>query len=106
MYDVSQYDLLLLIRAKECGNTAPACLTGVKIADREENNSWPESDESDHGVESVEIVKGACPCSGTVEVPPSNAEAGLTNAKPVRRYDGVWLYSSCRRQEPTDDDLG
>ena len=29
MYDVSQYDVLFLIRAKKCGNTAPACLTGV-----------------------------------------------------------------------------
>ncbi|CAA7267521.1 unnamed protein product [Cyclocybe aegerita] len=47
MYDVSQYDVLLLLRAKECGNTAPACLTGVKIADREENNSWPDDEEEE-----------------------------------------------------------
>jgi small G protein signaling modulator 3 len=62
MYDVSQYDVLLLIRAEECGNTAPACLTGVKIADRQENNSWPEED--DEGA-SIEIVKGPCDCNGT-----------------------------------------
>ncbi|KAJ7690788.1 GTPase activating rab protein [Mycena olivaceomarginata] len=42
VYDVAQYDFLLLLRAKECGNTAPACLTGVKIADREEDDGWPE----------------------------------------------------------------
>lgn len=62
MYDISQYDLLLLIRAKECGSTAPACLTGVKIADREEDNSWPDDDEAKIG---IDIVKGACPCDGS-----------------------------------------
>ncbi|KAJ3511961.1 hypothetical protein NLJ89_g3801 [Agrocybe chaxingu] len=70
MYDVSQYDVLLLLRAKECGNTAPACLTGVKIADREENNSWPDDEGEDEdggptrGSNTIEIVKGACPCNG------------------------------------------
>jgi len=76
MYDVSQYDVLLLIRAKECGNTAPACLTGVKIADREEDNSWPDDDDADEedgaggggiagaGKGSIEIVKESCPCNG------------------------------------------
>ncbi|KAG6848421.1 hypothetical protein H0H93_000311, partial [Arthromyces matolae] len=69
MYDVAQYDVLLLIRAKECGNTAPACLTGVKIADREEDNSWPEDEENEEGAKDViEIVKGSCPCDG--ESPP------------------------------------
>jgi len=76
MYDVSQYDVLLLIRARECGNTAPACLTGVKIADREEDNSWPDDDDEDEedgaggggiagaGKGSIEIVKESCPCNG------------------------------------------
>jgi small G protein signaling modulator 3 len=63
MYDVSQYDLMLLLRAKECENTAPACLTGLKIADRREDNSWPEEGEADHDSGgSVEIVKRACDC--------------------------------------------
>ena len=62
MYDVSQYDVLLLIRAEECRNTAPACLTGVKIADRQENNNWPEEDEEGA---SIEIIKGPCDCDGT-----------------------------------------
>ena len=69
MYDVSQYDVLLLIRAKECGNTAPACLTGVKIADREEDNSWPD-DEGMDGTpvkETISIVKESCPCNGDLE---------------------------------------
>lgn len=69
MYDISQYDVLLLIRAKECGNTAPACLTGVKIADREEDNSWPDEDDEDEGgggggKDVMEIVKGPCTCDG------------------------------------------
>ncbi|KAF9475431.1 TBC-domain-containing protein [Pholiota conissans] len=72
MYDVSQYDVLLLIRAKECQNSAPACLTGVKIADREENNSWPDEDEDENGADSsnaMEIVKEHCACSGELDVP-------------------------------------
>lgn len=63
MYDVSQYDLLLLLRAKDCENSAPACLTGVKIADRTENNHWPEEDGD--GPPTVEIIKGSCDCDGT-----------------------------------------
>jgi hypothetical protein len=55
MYDVSQYDLLLLLRAKDCENSAPACLTGVKIADRTENNNWPEEDGD--GPPTVEIIR-------------------------------------------------
>lgn len=69
MYDVSQYDVLLLIRAKDCGNTAPACLTGVKIADREEDNSWPDDNASEMDVkDSIEIVKEGCICDGDFDV--------------------------------------
>jgi len=50
------------MRAKECGSTAPACLTGVKIADREEDNSWSDDDEAKIG---IDIVKGVCPCDGS-----------------------------------------
>ncbi|KAG6829677.1 hypothetical protein H0H87_010517 [Tephrocybe sp. NHM501043] len=78
MYDVSQYDVLLLIRAKECGNTAPACLTGVKIADREEDNSWPDEEEDDAGGKAViDIVKGYCPCDGESPPGPSNDAASV-----------------------------
>ncbi|KAJ6543632.1 rab-GTPase-TBC domain-containing protein [Mycena vulgaris] len=62
VYDVAQYDVLLLIRARECGNTAPACLTGVKIADREEDNSWPEDGDEVEVRPSIEIVKAECEC--------------------------------------------
>ncbi|EMD33384.1 hypothetical protein CERSUDRAFT_108175 [Gelatoporia subvermispora B] len=61
LYDASLYDALLLARAARCGNTAPACLTGIKIADRKEDNSWPEDEDLSAGDE-VEIVKGVCDC--------------------------------------------
>jgi hypothetical protein len=68
MYDISQYDVLLLMRAHDCGNSAPACLTGVKIADREEDNSWPNTEDpkqEDHSPKpSIEVVKENCECNG------------------------------------------
>lgn len=63
IYDVSKYDVLLLLRAKECHNTAPACLTGIKIADRKEDNSWPNDDGAVD--ETIEVVRDACDCDGT-----------------------------------------
>ncbi|KIL56297.1 hypothetical protein M378DRAFT_531268 [Amanita muscaria Koide BX008] len=42
--------LILLLRARDCKSTAPACLTGVKIADRQEDNNWP-GDASDDRLE-------------------------------------------------------
>lgn len=89
VYDVSQYDVLLLLRAYDCKNTAPACLTGVKIADRQEDNSWPgdagrerddeDDDESLGGTSGdvrslsrksgmIEIVKDKCNCDGEPDV--------------------------------------
>ncbi|KAK1235963.1 hypothetical protein PQX77_000789 [Marasmius sp. AFHP31] len=77
MYDVSKYDLLLLMRAKDCQCTAPACLTGVKIADRVEDNMWPGEGDDDDELHSpggpsrrkrkdeVEIVKEKCDCDGS-----------------------------------------
>ena len=93
MYDVAQYDVLLLMRARECKNTAPACLTGVKIADRQEDDGWPDEDEEEGygggGVMGVgaemEIVKGNCPCNGDLEyVPPiPQQESPLDGAAPA-----------------------
>ncbi|KAJ3753419.1 GTPase activating rab protein [Lentinula raphanica] len=83
MYDVCQYDVLLLLRARHCQCTAPACLTGVKIADREEDNTWPDEDdegEDDHsGIGarekmSIEIVKEGCECNGDGNGPDSDEE--------------------------------
>ena len=66
MYDVALYDVLLLVRARTCRCAAPACLTGVKIADRTEDE-W--SDDEASGA-SVEIVKDTCPCTGEIELFP------------------------------------
>ncbi|KAG0695124.1 rab-GTPase-TBC domain-containing protein [Suillus ampliporus] len=79
IYDVSQYDVLLLIRAKECGNTAPACLTGVKIADRKESNSWSDDDD-DERKDVIEIVKESCDCNGEGN-PLSLVSSGPSNGK-------------------------
>ena len=87
IYDVSQYDVLLLIRAKECGNTAPACLTGVKIADRKESNSWSDDDD-DEGKDVIEIVKDPCGCNGEgnswlpISSGPSNGKAVSSSSPP------------------------
>ena len=59
IYEASLYDLLLLLRAKYCENTAPACLTGVKVADRKEDNSWS-SDEAETTARPVHISKEPC----------------------------------------------
>ncbi|KAI0310088.1 rab-GTPase-TBC domain-containing protein [Amylostereum chailletii] len=72
VYDVSQYDVLLLLRAKECRNAAPACLTGIKIADRTEGD-WSD-DEAD--VDPLDIVKDACECDGE----PSETLGSATSA--------------------------
>jgi small G protein signaling modulator 3 len=65
MYDVALYDLLLLVRARTCRCAAPACLTGVKIADRTEDE-W--SDEEADGA-GIDIMKESCPCDGEIELP-------------------------------------
>ncbi|KAL5504086.1 hypothetical protein ACEPAH_8159 [Sanghuangporus vaninii] len=64
IYDVTQYDALLLQRAEECQNAAPACLTGIKIADRREEEEW-----SDDALEktTLEIIKGDCHCDHTFD---------------------------------------
>jgi len=92
MYDVSQYDVLLLIRAKECGNTAPACLTGIKIADRREDNSWPE-DEVNDDYEEIVIVKGKCDCGGEIDKIETSATPTLQNF-PNAEFDSVGSKSS------------
>ena len=65
MYDIALYDVLLLVRARTCRCAAPACLTGVKIADRTEDE-W--SDE-EVDVAGIEIIKESCPCNGEIELP-------------------------------------
>lgn len=78
IYDVARYDALLLIRAKECKNTAPACLTGIKVADRREDNTWREEEE-EMTVSAIEIVKEPCDCDGE-----DNADAISVNSSSTR----------------------
>ena len=92
MYDVALYDLLLLVRARTWRCAAPACLTGVKIADRTEDE-WSE-DEADGDV--IEIVKEACSCTGEIELParpPSRASGGAAS-------DGVSISTSTSAGKP------
>ncbi|KAH8824632.1 rab-GTPase-TBC domain-containing protein [Flagelloscypha sp. PMI_526] len=77
VYSVSQYDVLLLYRAKECGCTAPACLTGVRIADREEDGKWPDSEDGPadgRKGEEMNVVIGECTCDGSGAPLPSSGE--------------------------------
>ncbi|TFY69130.1 hypothetical protein EVG20_g3280 [Dentipellis fragilis] len=81
MYDVSLYDALLLVRAHACGCAAPACLTGIKIADRAEDNEW--SDEEDEGPGAIEVLKEQCECNGDVTLEPRSTAASLHRAPTV-----------------------
>lgn len=73
VYDVTQYDALLLLRAEQCRNPAPACLTGIKIADRHEEDEW--SDDADERQSVVRVVKGSCDCAEDLLDGPSGARA-------------------------------
>ncbi|OCH89615.1 TBC-domain-containing protein [Obba rivulosa] len=102
LYDASLYDALLLVRAKRCGNTAPACLTGIKIADRKEDNSWPDDDESVNG-DDIEIVKDACECDHDDQL--ETASTLTTSTRPtvrsVHTTDSVPASSRSRGASPT-----
>lgn len=82
IYEVSQYDTLLLTRAKECGNTAPACLTGIKIADRKEDDVWPD-DEHGSAISAIEIIKGGCDCEGGAVDIADTASIQTTSTRPT-----------------------
>lgn len=87
IYDVSRYDVLLLLRAKACKNTAPACLTGIKVADRREDNSWPEDDE-DGAVDVIDIVKEGCDCDGDGDDGVDTMSINSTSTRPTVRSVG------------------
>ena len=85
MYDVALYDLLLLVRARTCRCAAPACLTGVKIADRTEDE-WSD-DEADR--DCIEIVKEPCPCAGEIEIHARPPSRGSSRSALRQSADGV-----------------
>lgn len=70
--DISQYDVNLLMKAKEASSTAPASLTGLKIADREtqDDGSWSDENDGDKISKSssvksaMPVVYGPCDCCG------------------------------------------
>lgn len=82
IYDVSQYDVLLLVRAEECGSTAPACLTGVRIADRKESNSWSD-EEADVAKSTVHVTRGPCDCDGRGSLPSVGTSDGASGRSMV-----------------------
>ena len=84
IYDIARYDALLLIRAKECKNTAPACLTGIKVADRTEDNTWPE-DEEDVTAHTIDIVKDACDCTADGDDGADAISVNSTSTRPTVR---------------------
>ncbi|KAI9454807.1 TBC-domain-containing protein [Russula earlei] len=83
MYDVALYDVLLLVRACACRCAAPACLTGVKIADRTDDE-W--SEDEPVGAE-IEIVKESCPCNGEIEL--STRPQSRTSSLSARRLSNA-----------------
>lgn len=117
MYDVAQYDVLLLLRAKECKNTAPACLTGVKIADRKEDDEGFEegisavydggggSTSSELASTKIEIIKGACPCGGDlayIKLPQdANSESTVNDSVETQSLGSRSHSSISRKQSPT-----
>lgn len=66
VYEVSSYDVLLLDRALRASNSAPGCLTGIKVADREEDDDWPSEDDVERARE-FEVARGSCDCKDGVK---------------------------------------
>lgn len=81
VYDIAQYDTLLLRRAIDCQTVAPACLTGIKISDRHEEDGWSDGEEDDTDTKTIDIVKGECDCDDdggvqkVMETPPDDAKS-------------------------------
>ncbi|KAF7335463.1 GTPase activating rab protein [Mycena venus] len=100
VYDVAQYDVLLLIRAKECGNTAPACLTGVKIADREEDDSWLEDGDGEGAAArpSASIAgEGGDDGPGSTSPSASSVKSGKSHAPSVKSRGSASAPASSKR---------
>ena len=97
IYDVSLYDFLLLLRAKSCENTAPACLTGIKVADRREDNVWPEDEDEESARRAVEIVTGPCDCDSADSV--DNISINTTNSRLPSRDAAAGDTTSLRSRD-------
>lgn len=100
IYDVSKYDSLLLGRAIDCQNAAPACLTGVRIADRDEEAGW--SDDEETADKSFDVVAGDCECEvdkdwSKVEKPSGTDESSIRTPLSPTVPDGSPPPSLLRR---------
>jgi hypothetical protein len=88
IYDASVYDVNLLSRARQVCNTAPACLTGVKISDREaetEDEDWWPSHEG--------------------ELPPSKAKQFKVSPEPCLCQDGLFAAEEMKVDEGTTEEI-
>ena len=88
IYDVIPYDVKILVRARDIGCTAPACLTGVRIAHRgeggeaDDEDGWPDNEEIvvPSKKAELEIVSGLCDCIDGVR--PKRAPEMLVGDQP------------------------
>ena len=88
LYDIVPYDVKILVRARDVGCTAPACLTGVRIADRGEGGEADDEDgwSDNEGVVTpskkadLEVVSGLCDCIDGVR--PKHASEILAREQP------------------------
>ena len=88
LYDIVPYDVKILVRARDVGCTAPACLTGVRIADRGEGGEADDEDgwSDNEGVVTpnkkaeLEVVSGLCNCIDGVR--PKRASETLAREQP------------------------
>ena len=85
IYDACVYDVNLLALAREFQNSAPACLTGVRIADREVESEdeewWPsyEGELSPSKKKQLKIMPEPCSCQeGVLPRQPEDTDASPT----------------------------
>ena len=60
IYDVSSYNVKLLVKAKEASSPAPASLTGVKVEDVENEEDWPQAGGRGPSKTDLKVIPGHC----------------------------------------------
>ncbi|KAG8825586.1 hypothetical protein FRC18_010247 [Serendipita sp. 400] len=80
IYDATVYDVNLLAQARKFNNAAPACLTGVRIADREAESEdedwWPsfEGEVAPSKKKQLKVEKEPCTCRDGIFPPLEQSE--------------------------------
>ncbi|KIJ50927.1 hypothetical protein M422DRAFT_27057 [Sphaerobolus stellatus SS14] len=102
VYEISSYDVLLLDRALRARNSAPGCLTGIKVADREESDDWMD-DEADRPKE-FEVIRGTCDCVDGIRPQDSVLEMRQKDGAGENEAASMISTSSSRRsgKRPSD----